>query len=239
MIRQIPNILTLVNLALGASSIILTLSGYPLFGGWFIIFAAIFDLFDGLAARLLDAKSEIGNILDSLADVVSFGMAPAVVIYHLLEQTYFVMGIHGEGLPVLPFISLLVVIAAAWRLARFSGTQSGTDHFKGLPAPAGGLFIASLPLIRNRFSDIEVLFNLLSNHWVLLVIVFVISGLMVSKVPMLTMKFRNLRWTENSSRFLLIGLSLVLVILIQCAALPLIVFSYILLSLIETKTFRN
>jgi CDP-diacylglycerol--serine O-phosphatidyltransferase len=86
MISQIPNILTLVNLALGGSSIILTLSGYPLLGGWFIIFAAIFDLFDGLAARLLDAGSDIGNILDSLADVISFGMAPAVVMYHVIGE---------------------------------------------------------------------------------------------------------------------------------------------------------
>lgn len=235
MIRQIPNILTLANLALGASSIILTLEGYPLFGGWFIIFAAFFDFFDGLAARILDAKSEMGNVLDSLADVVSFGMAPSVVLYKLLSDSVWVQGLPSEQLPVLPFISLLFVISVAWRLARFTSSQSGITFFRGLPAPAGGLFVASLPLIKNRYKTIDLIFDSLSNHYILIGIILILSLLMVSSIPMLAMKFRNLWWTENSSRFLLIGLSLVLVILIQCAALPLIIFSYIILSLLERK----
>lgn len=239
MVRQIPNILTLANLALGAASIILTLKGYPLLGGWFIIFAAFFDFFDGLAARLLDARSEMGNTLDSLADVVSFGMAPSAVLYRLLEHSQSLPPVNADNPAFLPFLSIIFVLAVAWRLARFTTSEGGIAHFKGLPSPAGGLFVASLPLIKNRYADIDILFNALSNHYVLLGVVIVLSALMVSSVPMLTMKFKNLRWTENSSRFLLAGLSLVLIILIQCAALPLIVFSYIVLSLIETKTLSN
>jgi CDP-diacylglycerol--serine O-phosphatidyltransferase len=238
MIRQIPNLITLFNLFLGTSSIILTLTGFPLLGGWFIIFAAIFDFFDGLAARILDAKSEMGNILDSLADLVSFGVAPAVVLFTLLENTATRIIPPADQAITISYVAVVLALAAAWRLARFSIQREEKAKFSGLPAPAAGLFIASLPLIKNRYKDIELLFDLLSNQLFLMAVAVLIALLMISKLPLLSMKFRNLTWNDNASRYILIIISLILIALIQCAALPLIIISYIILSLMELNSLK-
>jgi CDP-diacylglycerol--serine O-phosphatidyltransferase len=234
MIRQIPNLLTLTNLIFGCISIILTLKGEQVLGAWFIIFALLFDFLDGLAARLLDAQSRIGNLLDSLADIVSFGVAPAIALYVLLDQSAQLLDITSGSMAVVPFLALLFPAAAAYRLARFSSSDNEESSFRGLPTPAAALFMASLPLIKNRFTDLDLLQSMLTNQLVLLVIIVILSLLMVSSIPLLSFKFKNLSWSENQSRYLLILLSVILIILIQCAAFPIIIFSYILLSLVES-----
>jgi CDP-diacylglycerol--serine O-phosphatidyltransferase len=233
--RHIPNLLTLTNLLFGAFSIVLTLKGDQVTGAWFIIFALVFDFLDGLAARALDAMSEIGNLLDSLADMISFGLAPAVAVFVLAEQSADPGPWHVGQFHLLPFFSFIYTAAAAFRLARFSASGSEGTNFRGLPAPAAALFLASLPLIKNRFTGLDILQSILDSQWFLLGISAVLAFLMISRLPMLSLKFSNLKWNENQSRYFLILLSVILIILIQCAAFPIIIFSYILLSLFDLK----
>jgi CDP-diacylglycerol--serine O-phosphatidyltransferase len=188
---------------------------------------------------MLDARSEMGNILDSLADVVSFGVAPSIVMFNLLNTAEITAITPGEDAINLSYFGILLALTAGWRLARFSSSTTNRDYFLGLPAPAAGLFIAALPLIKNRYREIDPLFNLLNSQIALLIILVVISFLMVSRIPLLSMKFKNLKWSDNASRYILAGISLILIGLIQCAALPLIIISYIILSIVELNSSKS
>jgi CDP-diacylglycerol---serine O-phosphatidyltransferase len=231
--NHIPNLVTLLNLISGSIAIILAFDGKMAIAGWFIILAAIFDFFDGLIARLLNAKSNIGAQLDSLADVVSFGLAPSVIMYQLLLQCPNLPSCQIEGMPLLPFASLLLVTAGAYRLAKFNTDPGQEVEFKGLPIPSTGLFIAALPLIINQDGQSEKLIGILQNHYILLSIILLLSWLMISNIPMISLKFKNLKWKDNLSRFILLGSVPLLFIFFRFSAVPLIIFLYIILSIIS------
>jgi CDP-diacylglycerol--serine O-phosphatidyltransferase len=246
--KQIPNLFTLLNLAAGFIAIILCLqTGETILnqqdGEWKIylpekiwwasiclFIAAIVDFLDGFVARLFKATSEMGKQLDSLADVVSFGVVPGLILYQLLRISF---AQEPEGLET-PIIRLLPAIAfplaAAWRLARFNIDTTEREGFEGMPTPAAGLFIASLPFLTlyNPFG----IQSLLLNHWVLYTICFFVSWLMVSKLPLLNLKFKNFEVGENRSRYLILIISIVSIPLLGWLSVPVIFFSYILVSLL-------
>jgi CDP-diacylglycerol--serine O-phosphatidyltransferase len=230
---QVPNFITLLNLISGSIAIILVFSGEIVFASWFIFLAALLDFFDGFAARLLHAKSEIGAQLDSLADVVSFGLAPSVIMYQLLLLSSNASSPETGNITMLPFVSLLIVTAGAYRLAKFNTDPGQSEIFKGLPIPANGLFIAALPLILNQYNHTTGIVGMLGNSYMLLAIILFLSWLMVSNVPMISLKFKNLKWRENIYRFILIGSVPLLFAFFRFGAVPMIIILYIILSVIS------
>jgi CDP-diacylglycerol--serine O-phosphatidyltransferase len=252
--KNIPNLFTLLNLFLGATAIIFILQtgqtiafidaeGYTqvdlpekiTWGAVLIFAAAVVDFLDGFLARLLKATSPMGKQLDSLSDVVSFGMAPGLIIYQLLRISY---AREENGLDVsLAFLlpALLIPCAAAWRLAKFNIDEEQQYSFKGLPTPAAGLFIASLPLILWFPSEILNVTDFIINRWVLYLIIVVISVLMVSNLPLLGMKFKDFSIKNNLPRYLLVVIAVAAAVLLKWLAAPVLLVAYVILSLL----FKN
>jgi CDP-diacylglycerol--serine O-phosphatidyltransferase len=196
----------------------------------FIAFAAVFDFFDGFAARLLKAYSNIGAELDSLADVISFGMAPGCIVYIYLEQ-------YPVDLPyALPFIAFLIPVFSALRLAKFNIDTRQTTSFLGLPVPANALFWSSFIPSIQPFTDLHPFFFLL----LLLVLLVVFSLLMVSELPMFSLKFKNFRWKGNEWSYGLLLFSFFSIALLHFLGhilfgVTLIVLAFILTSLVKDK----
>jgi len=200
----------------------------------FIGLAAIVDFLDGFVARLFNATSEMGKQLDSLSDLVSFGVAPGMIIYQFLRLSF---AQQEDGMDVsivwlLP--ALLFPCAAAWRLARFNLIQGQTISFKGMPVPAAGILIASLPLIYWNVNEAWVI-NLLLNKWFLYALVLSVSFLMVSKLPMLSLKFKDFKIKNNLPQYILIGIAVLSFIFLKWMAIPVIMLAYLLVSLL----FKN
>lgn len=199
----------------------------------FIGLAAGVDFLDGFVARLFKATSEMGKQLDSLADVVSFGVAPGLILYQLLRIGFAgaAGGLETPLLWVMP--AMLFPMAAAWRLARFNLDTTHHEHFEGLPTPAAGLLVASFPLLLlyNPF-DIQ---ELVLNTWILYGVCFVVPYLMISTLPLLNLKFKRFGFAENRSRYILLILSVLLVLFLGWLSVPAIFIAYILVSLL----FKN
>jgi CDP-diacylglycerol--serine O-phosphatidyltransferase len=250
--RQIPNLFTLLNLVFGCLAIVATLQNgisvqYNPEGAqfidipekiWmaslFIGLAAAVDFLDGFVARMFGASSEMGKQLDSLADVVSFGAAPAMIIYQFLRMSYAreESGVDVSTVYLLP--AFIIAGASAYRLAKFNLDHSQQYGFKGVPTPAVGLLIASFPLIYWHASN-EIIIGLLLNKWVLYGAVIFLSWLMVSNIPMMAMKFKNLSLKNNLPKFILIAVSVLAVIILHWLSVPVIFIAYIILSL----AFKN
>jgi CDP-diacylglycerol--serine O-phosphatidyltransferase len=231
--NNIPNLVTLLNLICGSIAIFLVFSDKMTLASWFIISAAIFDFLDGMVARMLHAKSDIGGQLDSLADVISFGLAPSAIMYRLISGSPGIPDWSLGNMPLLPFVALLLACGGAYRLAKFNTDPGQVSEFKGLPIPATGLFIAALPLIISQNAQSENLTRFLQNHYLLLAIIIFLSWIMVSNIPMISLKFKNLKWKENISRFILLGAAPVLIIFFRYSAVPMIIFLYIVISVVS------
>jgi CDP-diacylglycerol--serine O-phosphatidyltransferase len=249
--KQIPNLFTLLNLVFGCLAIIFILqTGETLVtqneGAWVaqlpekiwwgsicIGIAGIVDFLDGFVARLFKAESTMGKELDSLADIVSFGVAPGLILYQLLRISY----ISGEsGLDttlwaLLP--ALLFPCAGAYRLARFNTDSRQQFGFRGVPIPAAGLVVASLPLI--LLYDYFGLAATLINKWLLYTIIIVLSYLMVSNLSLMALKFKDFSLQNNLPKVILIVLAIIAAVFLQWLAVPVIFILYIVLSL----AFKN
>lgn len=251
--KHIPNLFTLLNLFFGCCAIVFLLqNGIVITYGndtspyidmpekitiasLFIGLAAVVDFLDGFVARLFKATSAMGKQLDSLADVVSFGVAPGMIIYQFLRMSY---AKEENGLDV-SFIMLapafILPCAAAWRLAKFNLDEGQQYSFKGVPTPAVGLVVASLPLIYWHNNGDETLFNLLRNKWLLYAVVGVLSYLMVSNLPIMSLKFKDFSLKNNLPKIILLVISIILALWLKWLAVPAIFILYIALSLV----FKN
>ena len=250
--KHIPNIFTLLNLFFGCIAIVCILQNgitivFTADGSqyadlperiWlaplFILLAAVVDFLDGFVARLLHQVSPLGRELDSLADVVSFGVAPGMIIYQFLRMAFMRQedGADVSMLWLLP--SLILPCAAAYRLAVFNLDTTQSKSFKGTPVPAVGLMVASLPLIYwTRMSDW--ITGVLFNKWALYGLVVLLSWGMVSRAPMMSFKFSGKQDPQQLPRLILIVLAIVLAILLHWQAVPLIFLFYIVISL----AFKN
>ncbi len=233
----VPNTITALNLVSGSLAVFFAVDGQLGWAAVFILIAAVFDFLDGFAARLLKAYSSIGKELDSLADMVSFGLAPAAIVFTMLEYTLF-----GANQPIqdieanwsqwiVLFASLAIPVAGAFRLAKFNTDDRQSEQFLGMPIPANAIFFASLGLILELGTNMAIQ-PIILNKYVLLASVFICSFLMVSELPMFSMKFKNLNLKENAIRFLFLGTTILMLIFLQVYALPLIIIWYVLLSAI-------
>lgn len=238
--KQIPNIITTLNLLSGISAIIAAFEGALLWAGFFIALGTFFDFFDGMAARLLKLKSEMGKEMDSLADMVTFGVAPGFIVYQLMLQTtnlpQWMLFEHNFA----TFLAFLLPVFAAFRLAKFNIDTRQTTSFIGLPTPASALFFISLPFIKATYFSVRLPFfqSWIANYWILLTLVVLISILMVVKLPLFALKFSNLSWRYNSMRFIFLGLSVMLLVFMKFTAFPLIILIYIGLSALQNQYLK-
>ena len=260
--KNIPNLITILNLFSGCISITLAFSGYkflPL-AGLLIFIAAVFDFLDGLCARLLKSYSDLGKQLDSLSDLISFGLAPAVIVFQLLNASIGKEDIfnpnssldafmHGTStlnyyitysIPelLITFSAFIITVFSALRLAKFNIDSRQTSSFIGLPTPANAILIASLPIILS-FGDCTSINNLLLNTYVLLSLIIIQSYLLISPIPIYSLKMKSLKWKDNKTRYIFLFVSVILLATIRFYALPLIIFIYIISSIINNIFCSN
>ena len=252
--NHIPNIFTLLNLFFGCMAIVFALqtnsviiylnedynSSFNLpekltWAAICIMIAAVIDFLDGFIARLLKATSPLGKQLDSLSDVVSFGVAPAVIIYQLLRISF---AREENGLDVSIFWMMpafVISCAAAYRLGKFNLDDSQAFSFKGVPVPAVGLLIASFPLILH-FNTLGSVNNLLTNKWILYALILVLSFLMVSNFKMMSLKLADRTAKNNIPKIILLLVGVISALFLQWLAVPIVFLFYILVSLSTSKT---
>jgi len=232
--KHIPNFITTLNLFSGCIGIIVALQFRIDYAAYFIVLSALFDFLDGMAARLLHVKSEIGKELDSLADVVSFGVLPGIILYQMMTTSSNVP-VAGSVISIFPLIAMIIPVLSAVRLAKFNLDTRQTTSFIGLPVPANALFLGSLPLIQLQAGYSESLSWLTfitGNYYILAIIAVGMSLLLVSEIPLISLKFSNLKFVENKPQFILVIFAVVSFAMATFAAIPLIILAYILLSLI-------
>lgn len=241
--RHIPNFITLLNLFSGSIAVIFAVKGNLILAAIFVAAGIFFDFFDGLAARLLDVKSEIGLQLDSLADAVTSGVVPGIVMYQLLTKALPASGGLGYDwdssvfdIQMKPFalIGLLIILASAYRLAKFNVDDRQTDSFIGLPTPANALLILSLPLILTYQSG-PFVSGLLLNEWFLVGLTLLSCFLLNAELPLFALKFSDWGFRENKMRYFFIISCLVLIIFLKFIAIPVILLLYVLLSVISNQ----
>jgi CDP-diacylglycerol--serine O-phosphatidyltransferase len=208
--KQIPNALTSFNLLFGCLSIVACLVERNLkLAAYFIAAAAILDFFDGFVARAINANSEIGKQLDSLADCVSFGVAPGFIFYKLTN-----IPINFNQFNILAYIPFLIPVFSAIRLAKFNIDTRQTESFIGLPTPANSLFISAIPFVVNQFP-------FFISQWFLLIFPFVSAYLLVAELPLFALKFKSFTWQKNQLRY----------IFLLCCLISLFAFGYLGISI--------
>jgi len=252
--KQIPNLFTLLNLFFGCIAIVMALQTDSIYiytsdeftssfsvpeklvtASLFLFAAALIDFFDGFVARFFNASSEMGKQLDSLADVVSFGVAPGVIIYQLLRMSYLKeeTGLDINLMLLLP--AFIISCAAAYRLAKFNIDTTQRYGFKGVPTPAAGLLIASFPLILHYGSTGINVNDLIINKYFLYALIVIVSWLMVSNLPLIALKFKDKSFKTNLPKIILLVVGVLSSIILRWLAVPVIFITYIILSLIFNK----
>ncbi len=241
MTKQIPNFLTALNLLCGTFAIFFAIHGRIELAAYFIFAGAIFDFSDGFAARALNAYSEIGKQLDSLADLISFGLAPAAIYstmlfrmkYSDVSPSFFEMSWVNQSIVLFPFV---LAVFAAFRLAKFNLDTRQTENFLGLTTTATGIFTASFALL--LLKGTPWLMMILSPSLIIMMIA-VFCVLLVSEVPMFSLKFKNFSWSENQNRFLLVIAGIFLIIWQGLGGISLLILLYILYSVISLFVCRK
>lgn len=235
--------ITSLNILSGSVAVLFAVTGDLTTAAFFVFLGIFFDFFDGLAARLLHAQSEIGLQMDSLADVITSGLAPAVVMFQLMNWSFlgsvqnFSEVFSNDSWNVsyknyLPLIGLIIVVGAAYRLAKFNVDTRQSDGFIGLPTPANAILVLSIPLIL-EYQYSESAESILLNPWVLIGITVLGCVLMNSEIRLFSLKFKSLHFKGNRSRFVFLLLCVLLMIFLKYWAVPAIIGSYLLLSLID------
>lgn len=253
--KHIPNAITCCNLLCGCLAIVQAFQGHLVYAAYLVGLAAIFDFFDGFAARMLRVTSPIGKDLDSLADMVTFGVVPGVVMYQLINSSLFsfssqVQG-HASGetglsnlitlfqeageknygiLGLIVYVAFLIPVFSAIRLAKFNNDNRQTSSFIGLPTPANAILICSFPLILafTRSSQFQ---QIILNPFFLVIMSVVMSILLVAEIPLFALKFRTFSWVGNRTRYIFLILCVILLILFQFVGIPMIILLYVIMSI--------
>lgn len=220
--RHIPNAITCANLLSGCIGVVFAFKGDLHTAAYAVLLSGIFDFFDGMAARLLHVKSDIGKELDSLADMVSFGFLPGVVMFQLLAQSDF-------SSAYLPYLGFLITIFSALRLAKFNIDTRQTEDFIGLNTPMNTLFIVSLPFIQKDYPEI------INSSLLLIALTVIMSLLLVSEIRIFSLKFSSLKWEQNKIKFIFLIISALLVAVLKFAAVPFVLVLYISLSVLHFR----
>ena len=264
--NAVPSMLTCLSAFCGVLSTFLALEGEKslVWAAYLILLAAVFDFSDGMAARLLNACSEMGKELDSLADTISFGVAPTAIMFQFLKQSMRLKGdlFSFEGWQILVLLSCLMIgVFAILRLAKFNVDPGQAHSFKGLASPANAMFVASIPLIdammpedllflsflQNLFDfniEFELILGLIGlqvfvfGKWfIMLPVALFFAGMMVTNLPMFSLKIKHLSYKENKTVFNFLIFAGIMLMLLQWIAVPIIILAYIIVSWI--KTFKK
>ena len=244
--KHIPNLLTLGNLFCGIIATILAVQGDFITAGLFVVIGIFLDFFDGFAARLLKVSGELGKQLDSLADMVTSGVVPGIIMFNLLYQNSFKnldTQFIDEGIrPVIvsndyisswvSYIGLLLTLGAGYRLAKFNIDTRQSESFIGLPTPAMSLFVISLPLIQEYATNVWVQ-SLISNNYFLIAVTLVLTYLMNAEIPLFSLKFKEYSLKNNFVKYLFLATSLALLIILNFISVPIIIILYVLLSVAQ------
>lgn len=227
--KHIPNAITCCNLFSGCVACVMAFSGKFESAMLFIVLGAVFDFFDGMVARLLGVSSPLGVQMDSLADDITFGLAPATVIFSFMRYMIDYPSYLGGFADVLPYFAFLIAVFSACRLAKFNIDKRQTTSFIGLPTPANALFWSSLIVGGEKW------LVGMSNAWMLLLaLIFVFSYFLISEIPMFSMKFKNLSWKSNKTRYIFLLVSLPMFALGYLAPVAIISW-YLILSVVLSK----
>jgi len=235
--RHIPNFLTSLNLASGFISIIFIFSGDLVTASWLIIAASVFDFLDGFAARALKAYSAIGRELDSLADVVSFGVAPGLIIFYLLNANLnpYTPEFFSFTSPVsilYLLIPAIMPVCAALRLAIFNLDTEQSTSFRGLPTPANAIAVITF-VLGARYSGSDLLNAFLGSPMALIILSLSLSILMVTKLPLLSLKFKSIGLRGNEGRYLIVIICAAMILGLGFVSLPAVIPVYIIVSLVS------
>ncbi|MCP4884393.1 MAG: phosphatidylserine synthase [Flavobacteriales bacterium] len=245
--KHIPNLFTLMNLFSGMIAVIMAATDELVLAALFVFLGIFFDFFDGFFARKFNVAGELGKQLDSLADVVTSGVVPGIIMFQMMlysakgqwfmelscevgdwrdyQDTYFYF---------LPFSGLFITLAAAYRLANFNIDERQTNSFIGLPTPAFAIFVLSLPLIL-YYSDNAFFLELLQNFYVLLGITILGCYMMNAEIPLFSLKFKNYNWKGNETKYLFLFGTFIMLLTLQTIAIPLTILFYVFLSVIENR----
>lgn len=231
--KHIPNSITCGNLLCGCLAVVQAFEGNLVWAAYLVGIAAVLDFFDGFAARLLKVSSPIGKDLDSLADMVTFGLVPGIVMFVLISSSLDVVdGNSNQYLKYLPYTAFLIPVFSALRLAKFNNDTRQSDSFIGVPTPANAMLICSLPLML-EFNN----FEFILNPFLLLALSIVMSFLLVAELPLFALKFKHFKWPGNEIRFVFLGISLGLLITFQFLGIALVIILYVVMSLINNVFF--
>ncbi len=217
LLRHIPNTLTSGNLLCGCVGLISVFGNYPVEPAYFIWAACVFDFLDGFSARLLKVSSPIGKELDSLADMVSFGVLPAMAMYQWIDSS--------SEASWISYIALSIAVFSAIRLAKFNVDTRQTDSFIGVPTPANALFLTSLVFLPESIRAIMMTTPVLTG------VVIIFSLLLVAPFELFALKFKDFSWAHNQIRFTFLALSVLLLVILKAGSLPIIILLYIVISL--------
>ncbi|CAA0154157.1 CDP-diacylglycerol--serine O-phosphatidyltransferase [Tenacibaculum maritimum] len=240
--KHLPNLLTLGNLLCGTIAAIFAVKGDFEATALLVVTGILFDFLDGFVARLLKVQGELGKQLDSLADMVTSGVVPGIVMLQLIVISidkdavgYFGVDIDGATGSNVPYIGLLLTLAACYRLANFNIDTRQSDSFIGVPTPAMTLFIISLPLILS-FSENSFFTDLISNPYFLIGMTVLLSYLMNAELPLFSLKFKDFSFKKNAVKYLFLVITLILLVLFKVVAVPMVILFYILLSILHNLT---
>jgi CDP-diacylglycerol--serine O-phosphatidyltransferase len=237
--KHIPNIITLLNLFCGSIAVLFAVEGNLFMAAVFVILGIVFDFFDGFAARILDVKSELGLQLDSLADMITSGVVPGIVLFKLFEKSLgdfpysydFTSKEWNDNITsIVPLVGLLVTLASCYRLANFNIDSRQTESFIGLPTPANTLFILSLPMILLT-NDVAWVNDLILKPWFLIGLTLFSCYMLNAEIPLFSLKMKTYGFKENAVKYVFLIVSVIMLILLQFMAIPLIIVLYVLISL--------
>ena len=241
--KHIPNLITLGNLFCGTIATIFAVQSDFVLAGLFVVLGILFDFFDGFAARLLNVSGELGKQLDSLADMVTSGVVPGIIMYKLIiiNSEFHLNGVvdwnssnDKTSMLSIGLLGLLLTLGACYRLAKFNIDTRQSDSFIGLPTPAMSLFVISLPLIQ-QYSNVEFAQNLITNNYFLIAITILLTYLMNAELPLFSLKFKEYSVKNNLMKYLFLLASLLMIIFLQYISIPLIIILYVVLSVISNS----
>ena len=250
--KHIPNLFTLGNLFCGTLATIYAVIGKFEYVALFVLIGIVLDFFDGFLARVLGVTGELGKQLDSLADMVTSGVVPGIVMFTLINKSGFIneqfFSNHADVTLTflnnedtnyyLSFVGFALTLAACYRLAKFNIDTRQSESFIGLPTPAMSLFVVALPLVEMS-TNIEFVSELIKNNYFLIVVTLVLSYLMNANLPLFSLKFKTFGWKENAMKYELILTSIVMIVTLKFLAAPLIILVYILLSILNNMKAKE
>ncbi|MBU2945153.1 CDP-alcohol phosphatidyltransferase family protein [Zobellia uliginosa] len=238
--KYIPNLITLLNVFCGCIATVFAVSSQLEMAALFVCLGIFFDFFDGLAARMLRVQSELGVQLDSLADMITSGLVPGIVMFQLLGMStnggwnasdgpiFTFEGISG----LLPFLGFLITLGSAYRLAKFNIDENQVSSFVGLPTPANALLILSLPLIL-LYQNNDALNGIILNEWFLIFMTVVSTYLLNANIELFALKFKTWNFKDNALRYIFLVVSAVLLLTLKFLAVPFIIVFYVVASLVS------